>query len=389
MKKKTKKRVRLNIKNKKAFLAFIRAARVLLAAAVVVAMGLLSLRLLGKTAMSNVTDALRGVKYYFSESTGYPYKMETLNCRYVDALDNEIIILYNDHSQTLNSLATPMFSRRTGSADTKVKTCNGRALIIDATNNTLTLQSKTELLGSITLENEIMTASLGANGSIAVATKSEGVQSNVSVYNSRMEPVFSWNCSSERITDLSLSRTGKTVAIVAVGAENANLYSRLIIFDIDSVTPLGETRLESTMLLRVIYTAFGKVIAVGDNKAVLYDNTCVQEGEFTYTEDTLSHVVCDDRGNTAICVSEFGGSQTNLISVSSNGKTNYNIVVEGKPASVSVKGGKTALLFGMRADVYGRKGEILKSVELNDFADKIMLFGSGFYTVESGEIQKY
>ncbi len=389
MNRKAKKRIRIKVKNKKAFLLALKVARALLIVLIVAGAGVLSLRLIGKTAMSNVTDNLRGIKYYFSESMGYPYKLETLNSRFVDAMDNDIVILYNDHSQTLSSLATPMLSLQTDTANTRIKTCNGRALIVDSTSKTLTLQSKTEKLGSLTVENDILTASLGTNGSIAVATKSDGAQSNLTVYNTRLEPIFSWNCSSERITDIALSRSGKTVAVAAVGAKNANLYSRLIIFDVDSTEPVGETKFDGAFLLRVTYTSRGKVIAIGDNAVRVFDNSCAQLSEIKYTEDTLSHVVSDDKGNTVICVSEFGGSKTRVIRIGSNGKTSYDIKVDGEPCSVSIRGSRIALLFGMRADILDRKGKVLESVALGDFADKLMLIRGGFYAVESGEIKKY
>lgn len=386
--KKKGKHIKINM-SKKAFAVTIRVFRA--AAVIVVVFGalFLSARLLGKTAVSNVTDSITMVKYLFTHGDGYPYKMEELNSRYVDSMDNEIIILYNDHSHTLSAHAVPMLSLQTESSNTVLKVNNGRALIVDRTENTLTLQSKTEQLGTVELDNSIITASIGGNGCFAAATYNSIATSTLTVYDRSLEAVFSWNCSNERITDVALSKSGKTVAVSVAGVKDAVIYSRLIVFDVDSPEPVGELRFDGTFLLKTVFTSRGRVIAVGDNMTVVTDKKCQKLGEFTYTEDTLSHAVCDDNGNTVICVSEFGGSKTRLTRIDSSGNTDFDKSIDGNIGSVDVLGSKTAVLNGTKVDYINTKGEASKSVTLGSSADKIMLAGNALYTVEKGEICKY
>lgn len=364
-----------------------------IAAIVIIVVGgiILGSRLLGKTRLSNVTDSLSIIRHSLSSSGDFPYELEKLNNRMAETTDDEIVILRNDKVDVISSRGVNLFSRQTASEKTRIRTMNGRFILIDDTEDSVTLMSRTESLDYFKVPDggDIYTAALSANGCVAYAYSGASSTSTVTVCKSSSKPVFSWNCSNERVTDMSLSCNGKRIAISVVGAKNAVIYSRVLLFDVNKSSPLADIPLEGTFLSRVSLTSSGRIIAVGDNKICVYNKDGNQLSEIAYSEDTLSHCAVDDKGNTLVTVNEFGGSKSRIIRIRPNGKTAYDITLDGGVDCADISGAKAVVLIRDEVRVIRSSGESYNIVETASSPDRLLLAGSVLYTVEGGQICKY
>ncbi len=377
---------RRNILNAKKFLRIIRIPIVVLA---VCAALFLSARLMGNVAVSNVTDSIRQVKTVFAKGEGYPYPVDTFNFKKISPMGSGPLAVYNDSSLVLNSSADEIFPMQLKHSDSKVITKNGRALIYSASSNEVVLQSKTEQLGSITEEGTVVAAALADNGSIAVSYASKKHQSVLRVYNNRFKNVFQWNCSKERIADISLSGNGKNLVVAAVGAENAEIYTRIIVFNIKKSEPTADIKYSGSMLFDVVYTSSGKIIAAGDNRTVVLSKKGETVDELVYSEDSILAVCSDDSGNTVVCYEEFGGSKTGIARYSRNGKKTCSLVVDGIPDSVAADGGRIAVASGNEISVYSSSGKSTKTIETENPVSQLAICSGTVYAVQGGAIYKY
>lgn len=356
---------------------------------VVAAALFLSIRLVGDVAVSNITDSIRQVKTVFTKSEGYPYPLDTLNFRNVVSIGGGPLVVYDDSTLVMNSSADEVYTMPLAYSDSKAVTRNGRALIFSPSSNEVILQSKTEKLGSITEETPVTVAALSDNGGFATSHSANENQSILSVYNSRFKKIFQWNCSQEFITDISLSDNGKKVAVAATGVENAEIYTRIIVFDVNKAEPIADIKYSGTMFLRVVYTESDKIIAVGDNKTVVHNRKGEVIDELVYSEDSLISVCADDRGNTAVCYKEFGGSKTGIARFSSGGKKTCSIVVDGMPDCIAAHSGRIAVASGNNITVYSSNGKESKTIETESPVAGIFISSGTVYTVEGGSIYKY
>ncbi len=363
--------------------------RIPLIVLIVAAALFLSARLMGNVAVSNITDSIRQMKTVFTNSVGYPYPLETLNFKGVVSMGGGPLIIYDDKTLTMNATADEVFSMPIGYADSKAVTRNGRALIFSPSSNEVVLQSKTEKLGSITEQNSVTVVALADNGGFATSHAANENQSVLSVYNNRFKKIFQWNCSQEFITDISLSSNGKKVAVAASGVENAEIYTRILIFDVDSDKPLADIKYTGTMFLRVIFTASNKVIAVGDNKTVVHNKKGEAVEELVYPEDSLIAVCADDNGNTTVCYEEFGGSKTGIVRYSDSGKKTCSIVIDEIPDCVAAYAGRIAVASGNTITVYSSNGKESKVIDTDAPVARMFICSGTVYTVEGGAINKY
>lgn len=375
-----------NTKNAKKILKILRIPLVVL---VVAAALFLSIRLVGDVAVSNITDGIRQVKTVFTKSEGYPYSLDTLNFKNVVSLGGGPLVIYDDSTLVMNASADEVYTMPLGYTDSKAVTKNGRALIYSPSSNEVILQSKTEKLGSITEESPVTVAALSKKGGFATSHAANENQSILTVYNSRFKKIFQWNCSQEFITDISLSGNGKKVAVAATGVENAEIYTRIIIFDVNKSEPIADIKYSGTMFLRVIYTESDRVIAVGDNKTVVHNKKGEIIEELVYSDDSLISVCADDRGNTVVCYKEFGGAKTGIVRYSSSGNKTCSIVVDGMPDCMAAYSGRIAVASGNHITVYSSGGKVSKTIETESPVARIFICSGTVYTVEGGSIYKY
>lgn len=363
--------------------------RIPLVILVVIAALFLSARLLGNVATSNFSDAIRMTGELFGQGKGYPYSTDVSKIRKVVPLGSSPMLIYEDSSVVLSSSANEVFSLQLGSADSKVISKNGRALIYSNSSNDIVLQSKTEKLGELTEEGAVVAAALSKNGYFATSYATEANQSVLTVYNNRFQKVFQWNCSQERIADISLSSNGKKLAVTAVGAENAEIYSRLIVFSINSAEPLADIKYPGTLILRVAFTSTDKVIAAGDNRTLVITSDGEAIDEIVYPEDSILAVCTDDNGNTVVFYEEFGGAKTGMVRISSSGKKTCSVVLEGIPDCVTAYGGKIAVVNSQEITVYSSTGKVTRTFETKNPPSEIFCCSGEIYTVESGSVCKY
>lgn len=348
----------------------------------------LSARLMGNVAVSNITDGIRQVKTVFAKGGGYPYSLDTFNFKKADAIGSGVITVNNDSTVVLNSSADELFNMQI-KPGSRVITQNGRALIYGTASNEVILQSRTEKLGSITEESSVVVAALADNGSFATSHASEKHQSILRVYNSRFKNVFQWNCSQERVADIALSQNGRNLAVAAVGAENAEIYTRIIIFNIGDTEPKADVKFSGTMFFDVVYTASGKIIAAGDNKTVVLNKKGETVDETVYAEDSILAVCSDDSGNTVVCYEEFGGAKTGIVRYSRSGKKTCSVVVDGIPDCVAAEGGRIAVASGNEIVVYSQNGKEVKRIETENAVESVFIASGTVYAVGGGAIYKY
>ncbi len=385
-----KKIVDLNkFRNKKLAKKILNLLKIPLVLLAVIAAVFLSARMLGNVAVSNATDTLRLVGEMFHKGGGYPYSADISRLKKAVPIGSSPLLIYDDSSVVLSSSANEIFSLKLSSADSKVISKNGRALIYGNSSNDVVLQSKTEELGTVRENGAVVAAALAKNGYFATSHSTEENQSVLSVYNNRFEKVFQWNCSQERIADISLSANGKKLAIAAVGAENAEIYTRIIVFNINSTEFLADVKYPGTLFLKVAFTSSNKVIAAGDNRTVVITSKGEAVDEIVYPEDSILAVCIDDNGNTVVFYEEFGGAKTGMVRFSSSGKKTCSETLDGIPNCVTAYGGKIAVANSDEITVYSSSGKITRTFETQNVPSEIFCCSGEIYTVEGSTVCKY
>lgn len=355
----------------------------------VVAALFLSARLIGNVAMSNVTDAFRQIKTVFTKGKGFPYSLEDVEVEKVEAIGNRILVLTEDNSLVLDRKAGELYKTQLFAEDTKVITHNGRALLYSNNSSKVVMQSKTEELGSVEADGSVVTAALSKNGWFATSHSDKENLSVLTVYNNRFEKEFVWNCSNERITAIALMPNGKGVAVSAVGVENAEAYSRILVFNTKESEPVYDSKLSGTLVLKMFYPSKDAVVAVGDNKTLVIAADGKTKTELTYTESGLLFAQTDEKGNVAVCFSNFGGFESQIHAFKKDGSELCSLTVDGKPDAIDIGSNRVAYANNNELVVCNFKGEEKERFSTGEDVTKVMICSGDFFTVEGKRICKY
>ena len=375
-----------NKKNLKKFLSL------LIVPAVLIVVGLaflISARILGNVAVSNTIDGLRSVGTLFSDGEGFPYTLGEENISKIEMIGNRILILSEEKSTDLAYKAGKWFENQVTSPDAKVITQNGRAQIFSSGSDKVILHSKTEQLGTVTADGRVITATLGYNGWFATSHTGEESQSVLTVYNNHFEKEFQWNCSNERISAIALSKNGKKVAVAAIGVKDAEIYTRIIIFNTDETKAVKDAKYSGTMFLKLVWSNSDAIFAVGDDRMLVFDENGENTGTLAYGDQNLYSVKYDDKGNIAVCRTDLGGAKTYITVYNKDGTKACEKTFEGTVTDMDIDKNRFAVLKGGTITVNDLEGEEKETKTTESNATQLMLKSGKCYTVESGKICKY
>ncbi len=315
---------------------------------------------------------IEGGKPSYTLSTGDKYYIVTassVNC-------------YNINGKTI-------FERAHSFTRPVVKYAETRYLLYGQGENELSVNTFTENLYNHNFSNPIICAALSDSGGFAVATKAEGYDSSVVVYDKNNNKQFEWFSSNETINSLALSPNGKTLAVSTLKVENGKFSSSVYILKFNSANAV----MKRTYIDDAVY----QLIAVSNNTfcAVFSDNI-----EFlNFKKDTA---VSNKSDYTVSGIKFLGGRIVALRTVAANQdqsilevyKTNGELVssfyVNSYITDFSYKSGKLYLLGLSEIYKYDTKGELIATAEASYDALFIEVVSkNSVVCIRSSTIDKY
>ena len=345
--------------------------------------------LMGEIGHSNIADSFRAIPKTVGESRGFPYNEDELSLDRVMLIGDKPLIVSDTGVEVISNNADKLFDCHLDWGDTRVNSFNGRALVYSNTSAKVYLISRTSELAVYDEESPIVTGAVGRNGSVALSYSTDGSQSVVKVYKPSKKLYWQWQCDREYVSSLSLSPSGGKILISAIGVDNAEIYSRIILFDTRKTASQFDTKIEGTTILKVIYASSGKMIAVGDNKTGVLNHKGEIKSQFKYADDALYTVDSDNDGNVLLCYKEFGGSKIKAVRIPAGMGKIREFEIGYMPESADIRGGKIAFASGNTVEIFNTGGKILKTYDCGQDVKTVLLSNSGLFTLENGSVCKY
>ncbi len=345
--------------------------------------------LMGEVRRSNIADSFRAIPKTVGESRGFPYNEDELSLDRVMLIGDKPLIVSDSGVEVISNNADKLFDRHLDWGDTRVNSFNGRALVYSNTSAKAYLIGRTAELASFEEESPIVTGAVGKNGSVVVSYSTDGSQSVVKVYKPSKKLYWQWQCDREYVSSLSLSPSGGKILISAIGVDNAEIYSRIILFDTRKTAPQFDTKIEGTSILKVIYASSGRMIAVGDNKTVVLSRKGEIKSQIKYADDALFTVDSDNDGNVLLCYKEFGGSKIKVVRFPAGPGKNKEFEIGYMPESADIRGGRIAFASGNTVEIYNTGGKVLQTYDCKQDVKTVLLSNSGIFTLENGSVCKY
>ncbi len=340
------------------------------------------------------SNTVSGLGSFFSSlgsGKGYPVAIDNTGIVSTRRIGSGILLLGNDSAQILNSTAKELVRVQHTFLNPESDIANGRAIIYSRASGRVEVINRGGVLYETDLGRNILTATIGKKGNIAIASQSISAQSELIVLDKKGKTIFSWECATERISAVALSNNGKSVAVAVLGAANTELYSRVLVFNVDASEPVIEFNYPENAVIKLKFGSQDTLIVVGDKvfgTISVKDNT--KEDIISGSGDVLERFYIDENGKTAMVLSPFGNeSLSKLLVYDSTGNLLFETNCNQEVKWVSCDENYVAVLTKDEVQCFNNTGSRLGVFKADKYSERVVLVGKYTYLFEKGLITQY
>lgn len=329
------------------------------------------------------------VKAFFASmySDSYPVSVDSDSVHHFVPYKNGFIMLadtsysfYNSSGNTADTLAYDY-------ASPQVCTAGRNVLIYDRGDTKLRIKRGSRTDSELTVANKIITCDITKSGYYAVAALGDESASAVTVFSDRGERVFQWNCAEEYTSTIALSSNNKKIAVAVTGSKNAQLLSKLHVFDFKYNESYVSMDIND-VIVDLCYVSSDKIFIVGrDNIYLLNDK--VLTTVYSFTNDALEFFELSSDGLCILTRSGADSNENNVIRFDKNGTVKTRTKITGKARGFSATDYYASVLLSDSVVNVGYNGEISGTVDNIKFASGIAASDSAVYVLSVNSVEKF
>lgn len=348
-------------------------------------------RTVGNVALSNVSDAVLSFVSSVGDGSSYPYSAAGQNVKEIKRIGHELMLVKNEGITILDFSSSVLLNLGLKYSDAAVSVKNGRAVVFDRNANKFCVTGKTKSLYPGETKGAILTAVMGKNGYVAVATLSEDAASELTVYDRGMKEYFKWKCVSDYIADMSISDNGKNIAVIVLGVRDAEIFSKLWVFEMGSGEPLASFEYGGTTLVDVEYTGKKQIVVLGDNLRSVISPDMTRKDE-SFSGNTLGCFASAENGRQAVVLLPYGKENTPKLCVyAKDGTKSFEESFFGRITDVACSSSHAAVLVEDKIYSFDSVGRLAGIAELDEKASgiEILATAGAVYALFDDRIEKY
>ncbi len=330
--------------------------------------------------ISNSLSAFGSGKYPVSLDGGETLQVSRQNTSY--------FILSKTNIDVLGSGGKPVSTTQHGFLNPVLKTSDVRYLVYDQGGKGLKIFNNNKTLVSKKYDNEIIAATIGKDGTYAVATRAEGYQSAVTVTNKNEKNLFEWYCVDETINEVALSDNGNTLVTASMKVENGKFKTTVNVLKYNSASPIFSYEFDDVVLSIEISGNKRAVVALNDR--LVFIN--LKNGSTTNTASNYQINIFKRFGNLILTCSSLAANkqETQVTLYRFNGDVIDNFSFSLGVDDISYFKGKYFILSDSIIYRLTKKGAQLMSKECSFDVNRIVaLSADSVATVSYSKIEKY
>ena len=328
---------------------------------------------------------------------GYPVTLSDNQTDSIYMENGRVLALSGTLLECYNKSGKQVYARQHGFSNPALASSASRTLVYDRGGTGIKIYNDSAVLEERKLENTIVTAAVGRNGSCAFVTRAEGYAAQVSVVDKNFGSLFNWWSAEEMISAVAVSDDGRRVAAAAVKSEGGRFISTLYIFDIKKTAPVATLTYEDAAIV-ALQSPSGKTMTVvtGNTVSTVSWNcqgavAAGQDGRVDYTLNGQLRQVHTAPSGVLLVTGRAGDETANQISLlDEKGVETASFSVEGNLKSAAVGGDILYCLFDHAVKAYGADGMEAGSWDCGYASTQLTAGKDGTaYVLGSGKLTRY
>ena len=253
------------------------------------------------------------------------------------------------------------------------------AAIYDIGGQELYLVSTRGLLRDMSGEtgNGILAVSINDSDYLALTALKSGYRAAVTVYNTSLSPVFTFNSSERYVSDACVMNDNRHLAAVTLGEADGGFASILTFYAFDSEQPVSETTLSGSMVLS-LGNVGDALAALQDDRMTVFRADGSLAGSCRYEYPYLRGQSMGGSGFAALLLSRYrSGSSLRLMTVSEKGEVLGSLNVQHEVLDVSAAGDYVAVLYGDSLTIYTAELTEYATLHGTEYAKQVAMRDDG------------
>lgn len=329
-------------------------------------------------------DAFESISIALMKGEGYPTNVPVSKLKKTVAVGSNSAYLGETDLVILSSSGAETLRMQHGYANPAISTSNTRICVYNRGGTELQVESMTRMLFKQTFEKPILLATMSENGYLAVATKSERFVAQVIVYNAGFEELYKVHAVHIPML-VTFGDNSNQLAIASYIAEGGALHTEIVLYN----KGVEATKIykENSLALQIHYLNSSTVRILYDNCVIVYNiNSGEELGRYVYNSSTI---LCTDntKGNNIAIV--FGDEKqtalNKVVVVSDDMQEILQIPLGVAVEDVLITRDRLYILTGMQVLKYDLKGELLETIDLENYADQL-IYSKKVLVVTSKEV---
>jgi hypothetical protein len=332
--------------------------------------------------LSNLADGVFG-------NNGFPYSVSSNDVENMGMSYSDVVLLSDTGVKMIDSTGKQISDLQHNYSSPLIYTYGGRSLIIDEGARLFRVQTSGKLLYEMEYGFDLLTGDIAKNGSVAIASKSDSGASMLCVFDSKKNEVFSWVCAKQQIVSVDISENGRYIAVGVIGADSGDVVSDVFLFDINYKDAIRHIEFTGSAVAKVEILSGKKLVVIGDN-VVSFINEKGERNDVDVSLNTVSRFFVSDNNITAIVLSKYSSSYSNILKVySSSGKEISSTDIDFHIKSMYSDGKHISFLSDDKLICYDLYGRVSGEKTVDNDCVSCCLNGSDVYVLYSNSINKY
>ncbi len=179
-------------------------------------------------------------------------------------------------------------------------------LFFDLTGKNLMTFNGTKQVTSLSLDKNILLATVNKSGYIVLVTEGDLHKCAVQVFTPEGEEIFKWNSGNLSVVGADIANNNKDITVSAINTDEGTIKSYIMMFNIAKEKPFTNDMYEDALYPVVRYSG-GYLYCIGSNETLIYNGYGKCIGKAAYPERQLLEYVLDED----LLILAFSGSSDN------------------------------------------------------------------------------
>ena len=319
------------------------------------------------------------------------YQTGTDNVKSLKAYDNGTAVLNNSALNYYDSACREISSNKHFYASPEMKISGKTTFLYDKGGTGYRIEKNASVYSEKTAPGIITCGALGKKDNYAFSVNNhDGFQSHIFVYSLKGKKQFEWGSASDYCLAMALSDSGNKLAVCVVGVENAEYYSKVMLFSFNSGSPSYTVDFSGKTVYELDFISSRKIAAFTDGGVYIIDGDGNAEAVQTFTSSEIEHSFVCPTGLRCTVVAPFGNSQAPLLTVfDERNRILFSRSYTQEISGVVCNDGNVAVIMNDSIELLNRENKVIGEIVPGETCEQFALVNHSLYLRTGTGIHKY